>query len=170
MQVRRADDGDADAIAVLVADAYGHYIERIGRRPKPMTADQYAAVRDHEVWVARDVVDDSLVGVLELIAEPGRLFIENVAVAPGRQGAGLGGQLLDLAESEARRRGYREIGLETNERFVENLAIYARRGYRETGRTPAGGTAVVQMSKRLDRGTLTDGRTVDEEAEAGGRR
>ena len=64
MQVRRADDGDADAIALLVADAYGHYIERIGRRPKPMTADQYAAVRDHEVWVARDVVDDSLVGVL----------------------------------------------------------------------------------------------------------
>ena len=121
MQVRRADDGDADAIAVLVADAYGHDIERTGRRPKPMTVDQHAAVRDHEVWVARDVVDDSLVGVL------------------------------DPVESQARRRGYQEIGLETNERFVENLAICARRGYRETGRTPAGGTSVVQMSKRLDR-------------------
>lgn len=152
LQLRRASDADADAITALVVDAYGHYIDRIGRHPKPMNADQHAAVRDHEVWVVRDMVDDSLVGVLELIAESGRMFIENVAVAPERQGKGLGGRLLDLAESEARRRGCPEIGLETNERFVENLAIYARRGFRETGRTPVGGADVVRMSKRLDEG------------------
>ena len=83
---------------------------------------------------------------------PESFFIENVAVAPSRQGAGLGRQLLDLAESEARRRGYAEIGLETNERFVENLAIYARRGYIETGRTLVGGTVVIQLAKRLEPG------------------
>lgn len=149
---RRADEADAVAITALVADAYGKYIERIGRRPKPMTADQHAAVRDHEVWVAVDAEDDTLAGVLELIVTPGSCFIENVAVTPSRQGAGLGRQLLDLAESEARRRGYAEIGLETNERFVENLAIYARRGYVETGRTLVGGTAVIQLTKGLDRG------------------
>jgi GNAT superfamily N-acetyltransferase len=147
--IRRADDADAVAITALVADAYGTYIERIGRRPKPMTADQRAAVRDHEVWVAVDAEDDTIAGVLELIVSPESYFVENVAVRPSRQGAGLGRQLLDLAESEARRRGYDEIGLETNERFVENLAIYARRGYVETGRTLVGGTEVIQLTKRL---------------------
>lgn len=148
--IRRAEATDAVAITELVADAYGRYVERIGRLPKPMTADQLAAVRDHEVWLAVDAVDDTLAGVLELIVVPGSFFIENVAVAPSRQGVGLGRQLLDLAESEARRRGYDAIGLETNERFVENLAIYARRGYVETGRTLVGGTAVIQLTKRLD--------------------
>lgn len=149
--IRRADEADVVAITALVADAYETYIERIGRRPKPMTADQDAAVRDHEVWVAEDAADDTLAGVLELIVTPDSFFIENVAVAPSLQGEGLGRQLLDLAESEARRRGYAEIGLETNERFVENLAIYARRGYIETGRTLVGGTEVIQLTKGLDR-------------------
>lgn len=149
--IRRADEADAAAITALVADAYRHYIDRIGRPPKPMTADQHVAVRDHEVWVAVDSADDTLAGVLELIVTPESLFIENVAVAPSRQAAGLGRQLLDLAESEARRRGYDEIGLETNERFVENLAIYARRGYVETGRTLVGGTAVIRLARQLDR-------------------
>ena len=148
--VRRAHEADVPSITLLVADAYDHYIERIGRLPKPVAADQGSAVRDHEVWVAEDTRDKTLIGVLELIVGPGSCFIENVAVSPPRQGEGHGRRLLDLAESEARRRGAGEIGLETNERFVENLAIYARRGYREGGRTLVGGTLVIQLSKRLD--------------------
>ena len=69
---------------------------------------------------------------------------------PDHRGLGCRGRLargvLELI-AESGRRACPEIGLETNERFVENLAIYARRGYRETGRTPAGGTAVFQMSE-----------------------
>ena len=155
--IRRADAADAVAITALVADAYGKYIARIGRLPKPMTADQHAAVRDHEVWVAVDAADDTLAGVLELIVSPDSFFIENVAVAPTHQGVGLGRQLLDLAESEARRRGYDAIGLETNEQFVENLAIYARRGYLETGRRLVGDTAVIQLTKRLDEARPSSG-------------
>ena len=64
IRIRRADEADVDAITALVADAYEKYIERIGRRPKPMTADQHAAVRDHEVWVAEDAADDTLAGTL----------------------------------------------------------------------------------------------------------
>lgn len=149
--IRRAVEADVVPITALVADAYDRYIERIGRRPKPMLADQGAAVRDHEVWVAVDPTDDTVIGVLELIVQPDRCFIENVAVTPTRQGEGLGRQLLDLAESEARRRGYDAIGLETNERFLENRAIYARRGYIETGRTRVGATMVIQFAKRLER-------------------
>ncbi len=145
--LRRATDVDARAIATIVDAAYGHYVERIGRAPKPMTADHAAAVRDHEVWVLDD--GGETIAVLELIDHDDHLFIENVAVQPQYQGMGLGRRLLDHAESVARARGRSEIRLETNERFVENLAIYRARGFEETGRTSLGGTAVVALRKRL---------------------
>ena len=151
VRLRRAGPADAPAIAALVDAAYGHYVERIGRLPMPMQADHAAAVRDHEVWVVEDgrPPPGPIVAVLELIPAADHLFVENVAVAPDRQGGGVGRMLLDHAEDEARRRGLHEVRLVTNERFVENLAIYARRGFRETGRTPRGGTHVVHLAKRL---------------------
>ena len=145
--LRRATEVDVPAIRTIVDVAYGHYVERIGRLPKPMTADHAAAVRDHEVWVLDD--GGETVAVLELFDGDGHLFIENVAVHPQFQGMGLGRRLLEHAESVARARGRREIRLETNEHFIENLAIYRARGFEEFGRTPVGGTAVVELRKRL---------------------
>ena len=127
--------------------AYAHYIERIGRKPRPMEADHAAAIREHEVWLLDDGGDT--VAVLELIDRPDHLWIENVAVLPQYQGGGLGRLLLDHAESQARARSRSEIRLETNERFTEDLAIYAKRGFEETDRIPRGGTAVVQLRKWL---------------------
>jgi ribosomal protein S18 acetylase RimI-like enzyme len=144
--LRRATAADVRGITTIVDAAYGHYRERIGRLPKPMTADHAAAVRDHEVWV---LDRGETIAVLELIDHVDRLFIENVAVQPQYQGMGLGRRLLDHAESVARARARPEIRLETNERFVENLAIYRARGFEEVGRTPRGGTAVVELRKRL---------------------
>ncbi len=145
--LRRAATVDVPAIRTIVDAAYGHYIARIGRLPKPMTADHAAAARDHEVWVLDD--GGETIAVLELIDGDDHLFIENVAVHPQHQGMGLGRRLLDHAESVARARGRPEIRLETNEHFVENLAIYRARGFEETGRTPRGGTEVVALRKRL---------------------
>lgn len=148
---RRATPNDAAAIASLVDEAYGRYVERIGRLPLPMRADHAAAIREHLVWVVDEGHDagGGLVGVLELVLRPDHLYIENVAVAPRAQGQGIGRALLDHAEAEARRLGRDAVHLSTNERFVENLAIYARRGYIETGRTPLEGTDVVHLRKRL---------------------
>jgi hypothetical protein len=39
VRLRSATDRDAEAVAVLVDAAYGHYIEGIGRTPMPMTLD-----------------------------------------------------------------------------------------------------------------------------------
>jgi GNAT superfamily N-acetyltransferase len=145
--VRRARESDAAAITSLVAAAYGGYVALIDRLPLPMAADQAVAIRDHEVWVLEE--DGALGGVLEVIRMADHLWIENVAVAPERQGRGLGRRLLDHAEALAGDAGYPEIRLETNERFSANLAMYAARGYRETGRVPYLGTDRVQLAKRI---------------------
>ena len=102
-----------------------------------MTADYERLVARGEVWVA--TVRDEVVGVLVLRPGPGSLFLENVAVAPARQGSGIGSALLAFAEEHARGLGLPEITLYTNERMTENLAFYPARGY-------------VEMERRFDEG------------------
>ena len=144
---RRATPDDVPAITQLVADAYGPYEPLIGRTPLPMLADYGDAVRDHEIWVVES--DGRLMGIIELIPRDDHLWIENVAIAPAWQRRGLGRLLLDHAEDEARRRGLQEMGLLTNERYVDNIAMYGRYGYRETHREPFKGTDLVYFRKRL---------------------
>jgi ribosomal protein S18 acetylase RimI-like enzyme len=56
---------------------------------------------------------------------------------------------MTFAESEAQRLGYASIRLYTNEKMTENIAIYGRLGYRETGREVLRGLHVVHMRKQL---------------------
>jgi ribosomal protein S18 acetylase RimI-like enzyme len=147
--VRRATATDADPIRDLVTAAYEGYIQLLGRTPIPMLADYDEAVRVHEVWVLDDG-HDGIIGVIELIPHPDHLYLENVAIAPSHQGAGLGRQLLQLAEAEARARGLTELRLLTNERYASNVAMYERYGYVETHRTEHLGSDLVHFRKTLD--------------------
>lgn len=149
--LRRAAAADAPAIADLVAAAYEHYRPLIGRVPLPMLTDYVVAVRDHDVWILE--ADGTFVGVLDLEPRADHLWLDNVAVHPAAQKRGYGRRLLAHAEEVARVGRMDEIRLLTNERYVENIAMYLRHGYVETHRAPYQGTNLVYFSKRL-----TDGR------------
>ena len=148
--LRRATDADAEAITELVIGAYRHYEPLIGRTPMPMLVHYADAVREHEVWVLE--LDGELVGVLELQPRPDQMWVENVAVAPRWQGRGFGRLMLRHAEVEATRHGLHEIGLLTNERYLDNIAMYTRHGYLETHRVPHQGTDLVFFRKQLRAG------------------
>ena len=51
----------------------------------------------------------------------------------------------------ARRLGYRELRLYTHEKMTENIALYLRVGFAETGRAQEAGYDRVFMTKHLDR-------------------
>lgn len=144
---RRASVGDVAAIRDWVRAVYAKYVSRMGRESKPMTADYRLAIENHQVWVVCEA--DEIVAVLELIASPEAFTLENIAVSERLQGQGVGGKLLDFAESEARRQGYAEILLFTNENMGDNAALYSHRGYEETHREPMAGGAVVYMRKMI---------------------
>jgi ribosomal protein S18 acetylase RimI-like enzyme len=146
VELRRATSADVEAITALVRAAYEHYEPLLGRTPFPMLTDYSVAIREHEVWVLAST-DGAIAAVLELMVEAERLWIENVAVDPGRQGRGLGRALLRFADDEARRRRLPRLGLLTNERYVANIAMYERYGYREIGREPRLGTDVIHFEK-----------------------
>lgn len=146
-RLRRAGRADALALTSLVDAAYRHYVPLLGRMPKPMLADYAAAVERHDVWLLEDAV--GIAAILELANHGDQLWIENVAVDPSRQGRGLGRWLLGHAEREARRLGRTELGLLTNERYLANIAMYERYGYRETRREPYQGSDLVYFRKTL---------------------
>ena len=108
---------------------------RIGRRPSPMDQDYAERVREAQVFVWDD---RGVRGVLVLVAASDHLLIENVAVDPLAQGRGIGRGLLEHAEHEAAALGLDELRLYTNAAMTENIALYARLGYREDGRRSDG--------------------------------
>jgi N-acetylglutamate synthase-like GNAT family acetyltransferase len=146
-RLRPATESDVPSVAALVKAAYGHYVERIGMLPRPMTDDYPAVIRDHQVTVAEH--DGAIVGVVVLTVTDEGFLIDNVAVHPSRRGTGLGRALLQFAEAEARRVGFDAIHLYTHEQMTENLALYSRIGYLEYDRRSQGAFSLVYMRKQL---------------------
>jgi ribosomal protein S18 acetylase RimI-like enzyme len=146
--IRPAGEADAPVLRQIAMAAYQHYVPRIGRAPAPMAADYPAAVRRGQAWVAAE--GSQVAGFIILIAQPGYLLLENVAVLPAAQGRGIGARLLALAEEHARSLGLPEIRLYTNEAMTENLAYYPRHGYIQTHRACQDGFHRVFFRKQLN--------------------
>jgi ribosomal protein S18 acetylase RimI-like enzyme len=149
VRLRRATADDADALARLATAAYERYLRRFpaGLRPGPMDADYRAAIEHGETWVADD--DGGIVGFLVLVPNADHLLLENVAVAPGFQGRGLGRRLLALAESRARDHGLDVIRLYTHATMTENQRLYEGLGYVQTERRTDDGFDRVFYAKRV---------------------
>jgi ribosomal protein S18 acetylase RimI-like enzyme len=147
MSIRPAVAADVPAIAAIVREAYAPYVPRIGREPAPMLDDFAAQARDGVAWVLD--ADGSVAGVVVLLDEADHLLIHNVAVAARHRGTGAGRALLRFAEAEAARRGFTEVRLYTNEAMVENIALYGRIGYVESGRGGQSGYRRVFFRKAL---------------------
>jgi GNAT superfamily N-acetyltransferase len=145
--IRKARAAETNAVRDLVRAAYQHYVPMIGREPAPMVDDYAVRIAADQVWVLEDA--DGLGGVLVLEDGPNCFMLENIAVRPDRQGLGYGRQLLELAEAEAIRCGWDVVTLYTNALMTNNIAIYAARGYVETGRKTEKGFSRVYMEKPL---------------------
>jgi len=144
---RSAIGADVSKVAALVNAAYGHYVERIGIVPRPMTDDYAEVIGNRGVTVAES--HRTIVGVIVLSVNDEGFFIYNVAVDPSHRGKGLGKALLEFAEAEARRAGFDSIYLYTHEKMTENLALYSRIGYVEYDRRSQGEFSLVYMRKHL---------------------
>ena len=150
MTPRPARPSDEPAIVELTQRAYQPYEAVLGITPTPVTEDYGPRIERGEVWLIED--GPELVGLVVLENHPDRSVLFSVAVAPERQSAGIGRQLVRFAEEIARKRGHRTVALYTNAKMERNIRIYARCGYRETGRRahPARpGSVIVDMEKQL---------------------
>jgi N-acetylglutamate synthase-like GNAT family acetyltransferase len=73
-------------VAALEDAAYGHYVERLGMLPRPMTDDYTEVIANQRVTVAES--HGTIVGVKVLTVDHEGLLIDNVAVDPSYRGQG----------------------------------------------------------------------------------
>ena len=146
--IRAARLDDLDAVEQIVRAAYSPYVDRIGKPPGPMLDDYRRLISESAVSVLEEP-GGAAAALIVLLAKPDYLLLDNIAVLPDRQGRGLGRQLIAFAEDEAHRLGFAELRLYTHEKMIENIALYARLGFVETGRGRDAGYDRVFMTKRL---------------------
>lgn len=146
--LRKATLADVETVTQLTHAAYEKYIERMGRKPRPMLADYAELIAKDLTWLV--LQNDAPIGALVLLEEADAMLIYSIAIAPSHQRKGLGRMLLRFAEQQAQLKGYEKIKLYTNERMDDNVDYYKRFGYIETHREPYGETIVVYMAKQVE--------------------
>jgi GNAT superfamily N-acetyltransferase/protein-L-isoaspartate O-methyltransferase len=144
-EIRQATEADLTAVQGVIAAAYDRYLSRMDRPPAPLLRDYGGAIASGAVWVT----GIPIVGLISLTPADDVMVIENVAVHPAQQGAGLGRRLMEFAEQHARQRGIRRLALYTNEVMTENQEIYAHLGYRVTDRRSEDGYHRLYFCKTL---------------------
>lgn len=145
--IRQASQNDVEAIRACAQQAYGKYVERIGKPPAPMLADFAAAITAGQVHIAEK--HDRFAGYLIAFESGDDWHLDSVAVLPEYQGSGAGRALIDFAEALGRKGGHPRITLYTNAKMTENLTYYPRLGYAETGRRTEDGYDRVYFAKPL---------------------
>ncbi len=128
--MRQAVAADEALVRAISLAAYRDYEPVLGALPMPAVEAYGPRIAAGQVWLLGGD------GVLVIERHPDHALIYSVAVRPERHGAGLGGRLLDAAERMAASWGVAELRLYTNALMTLNQAIYAKRGFRETGRRP----------------------------------
>lgn len=122
-----------DQIERLFRRAFVAYVGRLGRTQSDDAYDWLeAAIERGDVFIARQA--GALVGAVATTRRDDDLYIDQVAVAPERQGAGIGSWLLDNTERLARSRHTKALCLHTAEMMDDLLRLYRRHGFEEVRR------------------------------------
>lgn len=134
----------------MVDAAFSKYIERIGKPPAPMIANYDQIIQDGDAFVLQDI-EKKVVGAIVLLDSPDSrsIMIDNIVVDPTTQGRGYGRVLLDFATDFARSQGRSAITLYTNAKMYENLGLYVKLGFIETGRRTEDGFERVYFRKDI---------------------
>jgi ribosomal protein S18 acetylase RimI-like enzyme len=145
--VERAKAEDVFAIKLMVDAAYSKYIERLGKLPAAMNSDYDKLLETQNVSVLR--LGGCVVGSILLSRDGDAIKVNNLVVDPSAQGRGYGRALMDYAEYMARAQGLAAVTLFTNEKMHENIALYMKIGFTETGRKAEDGFNRVFFRKNL---------------------
>ena len=171
--IRRATERDIPTVAGIYdrihdAEAEGRITTGWLRGVYPTEATARAALAAGDLFVLEDggevvaaarinqiqVPDYALVDWQYAAADDEVMVLHTLTVDPPRSGRGYGRQFLDFYESYALGNGCPVLRIDTNERNAAARAMYARRGYIESGVIPTvfngiPGVNLVCMEKRL---------------------
>jgi GNAT superfamily N-acetyltransferase len=128
--IRHARPQDGRPVRRFVFDILNEY--HVAADPDDDDADvmEFGAAADERVVHLVAEVDGEPVG--SAILTPygdGEIKLSKLFLKPAFRGLGLGREMLQRAEAEAARRGYRRISLGTRALYVEAVRLYERAGW-----------------------------------------
>ena len=131
MTIRRAEAGEAEAIAALINSAFGpaESFFVVGDR---ISADGVRELFDKGAFL----VADDFAACVYVEPRGERAYLGLLSVAPARQGEGIGKQLMAAGEDFARENGARFMDLRVVNLRKELPPMYRKLGYVETGTEP----------------------------------
>ena len=111
---------------LLVSNLADYDLEIIGNLLNAFSPDQIRALAGkRRIYILEEV------GVLQGTIGLEEDKIVNFFVAPDRQGSGIGGELLDFVENQARSEGLRRLTVNSS---LTAVSFYRAKGYRQTGK------------------------------------
>jgi GNAT superfamily N-acetyltransferase len=111
---------------LLVSNLADYDLEIIGNLLNAFSPDQIRALAGkRRIYILEE--DGVLQGTIGLEEDK----IVNFFVAPDRQGSGIGGELLDFVENQARSEGRRRLTVNSS---LTAVSFYRAKGYRQTGK------------------------------------
>ncbi|KAL6875472.1 acyl-CoA N-acyltransferase [Trichoderma longibrachiatum] len=158
LRIRRAKLDDIPPLRAIVNASYTKYIDRIGKPPAPMLADYAKLLDTRDIFILEATSEGEdgnsvvqMVGsiILGVDAEGDAVGVNNLVVEPAAQGRGYGRVLMDFAEEVAREKGLSFVSLFTNVKMHENIGLYLKLGYEETGRRTEDGYERAYFRKQL---------------------
>ncbi|KAK1253425.1 hypothetical protein MKX07_001502 [Trichoderma sp. CBMAI-0711] len=160
LRIRKATLDDIPPLQAMVNASYSKYIDRIGKPPAPMLADYAELLETRDIFILETTTDEQdgiissivkMVGsiILGVDAEGDAVTVNNLVVEPAAQGRGYGRVLMDFAEESAREQGLSCVALFTNVKMHENVGLYLKLGFVETGRRTEDGYERVYFRKQL---------------------
>lgn len=145
--IRSATLDDLQSVKACAEAAYGVYVERIGGKPPPMTADFQTLIEKGAIYLLLN--ETGFVGFVIFYPRGDHLHIESIAIDPAAQRKGFGKKLIAFVEEKARQAGLSAVELYTHRKMTENIAYYPALGYRETGRHARDGIPRVFFRKEF---------------------
>ena len=125
-RLRAMREGDLDAVVTIERRAY----------PFPWTRGIFrdCVLAGHQALLALE--DDRPAGYAVMSIAAGEAHVLNLCTAPGNEGQGLGGRMLQTLLKIARGHGAQRVFLEVRPSNPRAIALYQRSGFNEIGRRP----------------------------------
>jgi GNAT superfamily N-acetyltransferase len=138
LEIRLAGTGDEETVARLLLEAFEPFREQYTPEGFADTVPNLDVFRERiavgKIWLA--FIGDEPVGTVTALPEPDRVYIRSMAVTPSAQGRGVGQQLLDTLERDARERGFKKLYLYTTFVLPAAQPLYEKNGFVVTRETP----------------------------------
>ncbi len=136
--IRSAQDDDSENLIRLIGTIYAEYpgciLDVDAEMPELRRPASAAEADDGCWWVVEG--ERGIVGSVAVVPEETDVVeLKKLYVSPNARRRGLGGQLVALAEREARGRRASRIVLWSDTRFADAHRLYARLGYVRAPRT-----------------------------------